>query len=583
MFGTKKKEEIEYHTSDDFLERKRDQLTIFTDNPADDPTSDFDTYAETIADLVKYSEPQFTVGIYGDWGTGKTTLMKKIRQVLDWNKEEEGTNYKYDKDKKVITIWFNAWRYEREEHFATIALMRTIAYTLAKHDAFKPISKTILSGLKIIGMDVITKVATDHVMTDKGFDNLVNTISNKTEVLNGLDKETIYFEGLNTIKKQLEEIRQDEEYRVIVFIDDLDRCSPKRALEVLESVKVFLDIKGFVYIMGLSIKTVAKLISVDYSESGIKGEDYIKKIIQIPIRIPPWNTVDIESMILKMTQNFVRPYAEFLKNNAPLISIGVETNPRELKAFMNNLMVGIKVLSIQNPIEKQFREIVTLEILKSRWNEFYVKLVNDEEFRNDFSKIAEMNKTHPLQTIIHIKEDIEIMKGEKIEEKINGIEGRIEDNMKNFKNNGVDEIFVYTMTEYPKNLLEFLRKKVHLNDEVVAVRSILGQITDWELYRKVVVTGSAPTEKEILKESSVNERSKQTLDEMLNDESLPMGAITQDIWTTLKKEKNTGELTPRDVSEYIKKRENQTTDETIDYFRNKVYKKIRERKYKKSS
>jgi len=70
--------------------------------------------------------------------------------------------------------------------------------------------------------------------------------------------------------------------RVIVFIDDLDRCSSKKAIEVLESVKVFLGIDGFLYIMGISHETIAKLISAEYEKSGIKGEQYIKKIIQIP-------------------------------------------------------------------------------------------------------------------------------------------------------------------------------------------------------------------------------------------------------------------------------------------------------------
>jgi len=66
--------------------------------------------------------------------------------------------------------------------------------------------------------------------------------------------------------------------RVIVFIDDLDRCSSKKAIEVLESVKVFLGIDGFVYIMGISHEKIAKLISAEYEKSGIKGEQYIKKI-----------------------------------------------------------------------------------------------------------------------------------------------------------------------------------------------------------------------------------------------------------------------------------------------------------------
>ena len=77
-------------------------------------------------------------------------------------------------------------------------------------------------------------------------------------------------------------MKKDRDYRVVVFIDDLDRCSPKKALEVLESIKVFLDIEGFVYIIGMSRDTIDRLITHAYKETGIEGKEYIKKIIQIP-------------------------------------------------------------------------------------------------------------------------------------------------------------------------------------------------------------------------------------------------------------------------------------------------------------
>ena len=62
--------------------------------------------------------------------------------------------------------------------------------------------------------------------------------------------------------------------------------SKKKTLEVLESIKVFLGMEGFMYVIGLSHDIVTKLIDIDYKESGVKGEQYIKKIIQIPITLP---------------------------------------------------------------------------------------------------------------------------------------------------------------------------------------------------------------------------------------------------------------------------------------------------------
>ncbi|MBA2268430.1 MAG: hypothetical protein H0W19_08865 [Nitrosopumilus sp.] len=73
---------------------------------------------------------------------------------------------------------------------------------------------------------------------------------------------------------------------------DLDRCSPETAVEVFESIKVFLDIEGFVFIIGLSKKTLEKIISIKLEKSGlndIEAQEYLRKIIQLEINIPQWN------------------------------------------------------------------------------------------------------------------------------------------------------------------------------------------------------------------------------------------------------------------------------------------------------
>src|SRR3970040_3180339 len=120
-------------------------------------------------------------------------------------------------------------------------------------------------------------------------------IDQKMYHLNKLYRDSIYYEGLDKIKEEMRSIREkDPECRVVIFIDDLDRCSPNKALEVLESLKLFLDLEGFVFVIGLSHKTVTQLITHAYKLTGIKGDDYIKTIIKIPIKIPSWSK---ESMI----------------------------------------------------------------------------------------------------------------------------------------------------------------------------------------------------------------------------------------------------------------------------------------------
>jgi hypothetical protein len=97
------------------------------------PVLDLDLYANAIVKIVKDSEPKFTIGIYGEWGSGKTTLMKPVKQGLD-----------IDPKKNVTTVWFNAWRYEREENYGITALLKTIAIELDKTGHYKKLQPFLL-------------------------------------------------------------------------------------------------------------------------------------------------------------------------------------------------------------------------------------------------------------------------------------------------------------------------------------------------------------------------------------------------------------------------------------------------------
>ena len=194
----------------------------------------------------------------------------------------------------------------------------------------------------------------------------------------------MYYEGLDKIKQEMHAIRnEDPECRVVIFIDDLDRCSPNKALEILESIKLFLDIEGFVFVIGLSHKTVTQLISHEYKATGIRGEDYIKKIIQIPIRIPSWS----KESIIDLINNSIAPrlnsdYTKFLCQNSVMVARVVDYNPRQLKRFINNVIVAFETFaSKKDSPEIQFNEIFLFKILKSEWPEFYTEFIHNKDFR----------------------------------------------------------------------------------------------------------------------------------------------------------------------------------------------------------
>jgi hypothetical protein len=216
------------------------------------------------------------------------------------------------------------------------------------------------------------------------------------DYMNKLYRDSIYFDGLDKIRRQMEVIRELEgqEYRIVIFIDDLDRCSPNKALEVLESIKLFLDIEGFAFVIGLSHKTVTQLITQAYQTTGVKGEDYIKKIIQIPIKIPSWSDDNIIDLIdNQISANLNEEYTKFLRQNSTMIAKVVEYNPRQLKRFINNVIIAFETFaSNKNSQQIKFDEIFLVKILKKEWPDFYSEFIKSRDFREIIKWLVEQPK-----------------------------------------------------------------------------------------------------------------------------------------------------------------------------------------------
>ncbi|KPL00748.1 MAG: hypothetical protein AMJ90_07740, partial [candidate division Zixibacteria bacterium SM23_73_2] len=115
--------------------KKAKPAKILLDVPVDDGVLGFDNYRDALINIIRGSEPRFTIGIFGGWGTGKTTLMRMMKRKLD--------------DEGEVTVWFNPWEYEKEEH-QIIPLLQTISLELKNKNLLKSqtldkIGKTILS------------------------------------------------------------------------------------------------------------------------------------------------------------------------------------------------------------------------------------------------------------------------------------------------------------------------------------------------------------------------------------------------------------------------------------------------------
>ena len=295
-----------------------------------------DEYAEVLTEFIRGCDTPLTIALQGDWGSGKTSLMTLIRNALDPDPEStEGKPY--------LTVWFNTWQYAQFNMSNTLALSMMSKIT----DALVPDAKT--DGLRESvkqNLWAITRAVAIGGASLIGQADTMKEVANEVERPRAGTGPEDPATALERIKDGLNEIVQERvsasTEKVIVFIDDLDRLVPERAVDLLEAMKIFLDIDRCVYVIACDYGVVATGLKAKFgiNEGELKGKSFFDKIIQVPFKMPTRRyQVDqyIERLLKQIgmdceTNRDIEKYRE-------LVDHSVGFNPRTMKRLLNTLQL----------------------------------------------------------------------------------------------------------------------------------------------------------------------------------------------------------------------------------------------------
>jgi hypothetical protein len=305
----------------------------------------FVTYARVLADAAAFTPGPFTIGIFGEWGTGKTSLMRLIESNL---KGREG----------IITVWFNAWRYEQEEH-PIVPLVGTIVRALQQRKDFlnhlKDGGQSLLKALRAIAYGFSSK----SKVKIPGFAEIEASFVAR-DMIDRVDRLTpdplldrsLYYEAFEA----LEAVKNSGNCRIVVIVDDLDRCFPDLAIRLLESIKLVLSQPEFIFVLGVARSVIEGYLQhryqTDYGILGFQGSSYLDKIVQLPFHIPP-HSGRMEQFSTRLLERLEPSTRATLSDILPIIASAAGSNPRSTIRFINNLLIDIGISS----------QLVELEIM----------------------------------------------------------------------------------------------------------------------------------------------------------------------------------------------------------------------------
>ena len=398
-----------------------------------------------------------TIGLYGDWGSGKSSLMKLAQKKI----EEKNTEIGDEKDSiKTLCIEFNGWLFEGYEDTKT-SLCGVILDALADEKRFSKeitdYAKTLIKKIdfnKILGKGI--KYGLDFfltggigALTDLTLSSVLSTIKTNVsevqakdleEILNKFKKDDKTRTEIKNFREEFKQLLQKSNVEnVVVFIDELDRCLPDTVLEVFEAMRLFLFVEGMSFVIGADERLIQYSIKSKYKEVPGNnldiGKEYLEKVIQYPLYIPQLTRAEVNQylacLLLRetLTENQFKEILSIIYTLAPkqdfsmeqisdkapdiaesckkdmalarqissVLAPSINGNPRQCKRFLNTLYMRLKLAKARNvALDKN---ILAKLMLAEYFNPEFFKAVTKPENRElfkAFEKGEELNDDNPF-------------------------------------------------------------------------------------------------------------------------------------------------------------------------------------------
>ena len=289
-------------------------------------------YMKGLGKFIRECQTPMSIAIQGDWGTGKTSTLNLLKKNLEADKDTNG----------IKCVFFNTWQYSQFN-------MEDSLYVSFVHNLVKQCG----------GNDEILKTvaAFGKLAFFKAIDWKFGT--NASEILDGFEKaKKDQMESVSKLQEDFAELVKKTGKRLVIFIDDLDRLNPEVAVELLEIIKLFVNVENSIFVLAIDYEVVVKGVRKKYGEnlSEEKCRNFFDKIIQLPFKMPV-ERYNLTELVRKAVQEQTHMTDEGVNIVAEFISDVMGTNPRTFKRLVNAFFLINSVNEIGEEAESKTKEI----------------------------------------------------------------------------------------------------------------------------------------------------------------------------------------------------------------------------------
>lgn len=402
---------------------------MWSDNETTQDLLGYQVHADLLKRLVlDDSMLPITIGVFGNWGSGKSSLMLLLEnEIKAWIKSQESSEQDKSIKNRVLQIQFNSWQFDSFESTKMVmieSILQSITKDIKEHKDFFERADDFLAKIKILEVGIfvakklydkfVPDVIKDFIPTKEELDKITGDDTYNQLISDIQEYNTSKF--IAKFRELFEKLVEDANYKaVIVYVDDLDRCDPKRIIDILEAIKLFVNVKRTAFVIGADERIIEYAIKLHYPIEQKKEEvsspfsDYLEKLIQLPYKLPKLSDTEQETYLTlllckeKMTptefDEIHKNYLSFRKSDKhskynidninkafpqknfhsveyllpvlPLMKSFLNGNPRQLKRFLNTMSVRLQLAEVAG--FSDVRPDVLVKLMLLEYNTLYFR------------------------------------------------------------------------------------------------------------------------------------------------------------------------------------------------------------------
>ncbi|GJL90498.1 Qat anti-phage system ATPase QatA [Hyphococcus sp.] len=380
---------------------------IIPDNETEIDLLYYEAISKTVIDLLNSAgDTPLTIGVHGDWGAGKSSILKMLAA-------------EFEDSEDTLCIVFNGWLFQGFEDTKAV-LIETIIEELERNRTLTAAAKKKAGDLlkRVNWMKVAKKMgglaftAATGIPTADQLKSLIGAakgilggegdfaaedveafITEGESYLNEAEPETVP-EHIHAFREEFSDLlREAKVKRLIVVVDDLDRCLPETSIETLEAIRLFLFVPGAAFVIAADEAMIEYAVKKHFPDLPLTqgpasyAQNYLEKLIQVPFRLPPLGYVETRTYItllmtelelgsdddaflrlVELTKDVLRrpwdgggfereaiaaalgavpPAVEnaiqLADQIAPILTEGARGNPRQIKRFLNTMALRLAI------------------------------------------------------------------------------------------------------------------------------------------------------------------------------------------------------------------------------------------------